>query len=219
MKCPHCLVEIHSDESFTAICKDVRGSWGIFYEVCPSCKKVIVKLAVGESYLTNGRTIIGLDKGKKYLVYPHNANRPPCPVEVPNEYSKDYNEAGLILTDSPNASAALSRRCLQNILREVIKVKKSNLINEIQEAIDKNILPSTMNDALDTVRIVGNFAAHPMKSNASGEIIEVEENEAEWNLDVLESLFDYCFVGPRKLKEMKDKLNAKLKKVGKPEMK
>jgi hypothetical protein len=40
------------------------------------------------------------------------------PSEVPPEFANDYKEACLIIANSPKASAALSRRCLQNILRE-----------------------------------------------------------------------------------------------------
>ena len=36
-----------------------------------------------------------------------------CPAQVPSEIAKDYIEAGLILDDSPTASATLSRRCLK----------------------------------------------------------------------------------------------------------
>ncbi|MGD1090046.1 MAG: hypothetical protein ABR955_15180 [Verrucomicrobiota bacterium] len=72
---------------------------------------------------------------------------------------------------------------------------------------------------MDAIRIVGNFAAHPIKSKASGEIIEVETGEAEWNLDVLESMFDFYFTQPALLKKKRDALNAKLKEAGKPEMK
>jgi uncharacterized protein Smg (DUF494 family) len=47
----------------------------------------------------------------------------------------------------------------------------------------------------------------------------VETGEAEWNLDVLESLFDFYFVQPANLKKKKDALNLKLKEAGKPPMK
>ncbi len=66
---------------------------------------------------------------------------------------------------------------------------------------------------------IGAFAAHPIKSKASGEIIDVEPGEAEWNLDVLESLFDFYFTQPALLKKKREALNTKLKEAGKPEMK
>jgi hypothetical protein len=80
-------------------------------------------------------------------------------------------------------------------------------------------LSSHLLDSLDAVRNIGNFAAHPIKSKSSGEVIDVEPGEAEWNLDVLEALFDYYFVQPAILKKKRDELNAKLKEAGKPEMK
>lgn len=54
---------------------------------------------------------------------------------------------------------------------------------------------------------------------ASGEIINVEPGEAQWNLGVLNSLFDFYFTQPAVLKKKRDALNAKLREAGKPEMK
>ena len=50
-------------------------------------------------------------------------------------------------------------------------------------------------------------------------IVEVEPGEADWLLDVLEALFDFAFVQPKRLEERKRMLNAKLKALGKPRMK
>jgi hypothetical protein len=131
----------------------------------------------------------------------------------------DYREACLVLADSPKASAALSRRCLQNLLREAAKVRPGNLAEEIQQVIDSGKLPSSLAESVDAIRNIGNFAAHPMKSKTSGEILPVEPGEAEWNLDVLESLFDFYFVQPQIIRKKREALNQKLKDAGKPPMK
>jgi hypothetical protein len=47
----------------------------------------------------------------------------------------------------------------------------------------------------------------------------VEPGEAEWNLDVLEALFDFYFVQPELLKKKRAALDAKLAEAGKPKMK
>ena len=99
------------------------------------------------------------------------------------------------------------------------KIKKRNLDMEIQEVLDSKILPSHTADALDAVRQIGNFATHPQKSTNTGEILDVEEGEAEWSLDVIESLFDHCFVQPAILKKKREELNKKLKDAGKPLLK
>jgi len=67
--------------------------------------------------------------------------------------------------------------------------------------------------------VIGNFSAHPLKSQKSGEILPVEPAEAEWTLDVLEALFDFYFVQPAIISKKKDVLNAKLSSAGKPPVK
>ena len=90
---------------------------------------------------------------------------------------------------------------------------------EIQAAIDSNTLPFYITQALDAVRVVGNFAAHPIKSTASGQVIDVEPGEAEANLDTLEALFDFYFVQPAAAQKKRNALNAKLQEAGKPPLK
>jgi hypothetical protein len=151
------------------------------------------------------------------ILYPRVAARPSPPPEVPDPFAQDYREACLVLVDSPKASAALSRRCLQALLRENAGVQPSDLSREIDAAMPA--LPAYLADAIDAVRNVGNFAAHPVKSRSTGEVVDVEEGEAEWLLDVLEGLFSFFFVEPAALKEKRDALNAKLHDVGKPPLK
>jgi hypothetical protein len=58
----------------------------------------------------------------------------------------------------------------------------------------------------------------PIKSESTGDVVDVEPGEAEWNLDTLEGLFDHYFVQPALLAEKRDKLNAKLADAGKPQL-
>src|SRR5436853_535381 len=87
---------------------------------------------------------------------------------------------------------------------------EQSLGDEIQQVIDSAKVPSHISESLDAIRNIGNFAAHPIKSKASGEIIDVEPGEAEWNLDVLEALFDFYFVQPELLRKKREALNKKL---------
>jgi hypothetical protein len=131
-------------------------------------------------------------------------------------YRQDFNEAALVLRDSEKASAALSRRCLQSILRDKAGVKPTDLYNEIEEVISSGKLPTDIADALHLVRVIGNFAAHPLKSTNTGTIVDVEAGKAEWMLDVIERLFDHYFVGPAATAARKSAINQKLQQVGKP---
>ncbi len=152
-------------------------------------------------------------------IRPKATNRSPVPPEVTEEFASDYKEACQVFADSPKASAALSRRALQHILREKAGIKKGDLADEIQRTIDSGKLPSHLIESLDAIRNIGNFAAHPIKSKSSGEIVDVEPGEAEWNLDVIESLFDFFFVQPEIIRKKRAALNKKLNDAGKPPMK
>lgn len=213
MKCPHCTVHIHEKWSYSYLSKDVEGDWGYYEQKCPECGKLILLLACGERSGPGWE----LDKSSEEIiqVYPTDLNRTPAPSEVPDAIAKDYREACLVLRYSPQASAALSRRCLQHILSDAGQTKARDLVKQIEEVVELGRLPSHVTESLDAVRILGNMAAHPTKSKHTGEIVPVEPGEAEWNLDVIESLFDYYYVQPAALQKKREALNAKLQQAGK----
>jgi len=153
-----------------------------------------------------------------FPAFPATDSLRPVPTEVSDPYKQDFIEACSVLTLSPKASAALSRRNLQAILRDKAGAKKKDLFDQIEEVIASGTLPSHIADGLHAVRNIGNFAAHEIKSKVTGAIVDVEVGEAEWNLDVLESLFDFYFVEPMKAAKRKAQLNKKLRDAGKPEI-
>ncbi|MDQ3571708.1 MAG: DUF4145 domain-containing protein [Actinomycetota bacterium] len=152
---------------------------------------------------------------RSFPAYPALVSRR-VPEGVDEPYAEDFREASLCLTISPKASAALSRRLLQHILREKAGVKHSNLVAEIDEIRGRNVLPADLSDDLDSVRTVGNFAAHPIKDRETEAVTEVEEGEAEWLLDLLEELLDFYFVRPKIRAQRRDAMNAKLEAANKP---
>jgi len=221
MKCPHCQTNFHDSPRSHDIGYDPDGLWYLEVCECAACHKLVLTLVsreaqkfagIGGGYLP-GREV------SRNLVRPKSANRPSPPKEVPEEFAADFREACLVISDSPKSSAALSRRCLQHILREKAGVKKADLAKEIEEVISSGKLPSHLSEAIDGIRNIGNFAAHPMKTTATGEILPVEPGEAEWTLDVLEGLFDFYFVQPALLAVRRAALTAKLASAGKPPIK
>ena len=221
MKCPHCQVEIHEgfrreslthDHYSTTIGKHggEPTSWGTATMICPACEEAIIKVR---------RTLSGnTSSALEYAVYPQYIVRPIAPKEVPQHIADDFNESCLVVSYSPKASAALSRRCLQGVLADK-GYNDHNLVNAIKAAIDSKQLPSSVSENLDAVRNIGNFAAHPLKNTGAGLIQAVEPHEAEWNLDVLEELFDFFYVQPERSKQRRAALDAKLAAQGKPPMK
>lgn len=215
-KCPHCMVmnkfELTEVENNTKGRIYPVGDILSKLSLIDSFKGEVIELSVSRC-ANCGKNVISLN-GK--LIYPLGSSRPPCPSEVPTNISQDYTEACLVEPFSKKASAALSRRCLQNILRDQ-GIKHGDLSKEIDEAM--KTLPSNLAESIDAIRHIGNFAAHPIKSTSTGEITDVEDEEAEWSLDVLENLFDFYYVQPAIIKRKRDAMNQKLADLGKPPLK
>jgi hypothetical protein len=208
---------------------DANDQWLLSRRNCPNCRKFIFNLENGTGALNQqqpnnpvgpGNVLVTFRQKKSdTMVYPRGVARRPVPPEVPADIGEEYKEACLVLADSPKASAALSRRCLQNLLRNAAGVKSGDLVGEIQQVLDSGKLPAGLSENIDAVRNIGNFAAHPNKSKSTGEVVDVEPHEAEWNLDVIEGLFDFYFVQPALARARRDALNLKLAAAGKPPMK
>lgn len=208
MKCRHCSVEFHDSWQLLTPLGDKHGQFRLGTTKCPACLLL---------HLAYTRAAVGWQH--YVFLYPRAVSREPLDPAVSAKFAADYVEACNVLDISPKASAALSRRIMQHVLRECAKVTAPNLDREIQKVLDANMVPSHIAESLDAVRTVGNFAAHPIKSTSSGEIVEVEPGEAEWNLDTVEALFDFFFVQPTKTAAKRAALNQKLADAGKPPLK
>ena len=224
MKCPHCLVDFNDGQTWWSVLlgADADNSWLLTRRHCPTCERFVFALENGlnQGNFQAGQPLARLSPvTRTFQVWPKGVSRAPISVEVPPSIADDYREACLVLADSPKASAALSRRCLQNLLRQAAGVRPGDLSAEIQQVLDAKTLPSPIAESIDAVRVIGNFAVHPIKSQSTGQIVDVEPQEAEWNLDVLESLFDFYYVLPARAKAKKDALNKKLVDANKPPVK
>ena len=214
--CPHCLVVVLFQRAEAAVQiipriptdrVDIFSSGdGLRFHVaeCPNCHRVVA--SVEQRALDASGEKLASMSGTEFLCWPLLGATRPVPPEVPASIAKDYRQAGLIVSLSPEASAALSRRCLQSILKER-GYNQEKLWQQINAA--KANLPSYVADELVHIRLVGNNAAHENTDTATKEIIEVEPGEAEWNLTILALLFDHYYVYPAKAKEMRDAALAK----------
>jgi hypothetical protein len=135
MKCPHCSTAFFDKPERRGIGTDVDGYWNLVINQCPNCKRLILYLEVqallpGQTNTTNLPTLawptqpFGLPNPELVMVRPKVSARAPCPPQVPDDIKKDYEKAALVLADSPEASAALSRRCLQHVLTTKVSNQK-----------------------------------------------------------------------------------------------
>jgi hypothetical protein len=160
MKCPSCTVSFHASwEEHSLVWGSAYTGHRLRYTRCPSCSAFAV-------YMKRGN-------GEYRLIDPAGANRGPVPSDVPRHIASDYVEACNVLPISAKASAALSRRCLQNILHGYGYVSR-DLAKEIDlllnEPDPRKAIPSTLRVAVDGIRNFGNFSAHPIddKNNSPG---------------------------------------------------
>ena len=102
----------------------------------------------------------------------------------------DYEEASAILHLSPKASATLSSRCLQGMIRDFFQISKSNLFEEINAIKDK--IPADQWAVLDGVRRIGNIGAHMEKD--INLIVDIEPDEAQKLIKLIELLLQQWYI-------------------------
>jgi hypothetical protein len=158
-----------------------------------------VKLAEGRVDYGGSRPVVRIGKtiGEWRLLPPSFAK--PQPDYVPAPLSDDYYEACAIRDLSPKASATLTRRCLQGMIRDFCGISRRRLVDEIEELrtqVDQGNAPRGVQhdtvDAIDHVRGIGNIGAH-MEADINV-IVDVDPNEAQKLIELVELLFKEWYV-------------------------
>lgn len=177
----------------------------------PECGKTTVRVRLGKAK-HDGR-YLRFSPGSSIFdqcISPQGAAKP-LPDYVPAPLAADYYEACLIRDLSPKASATLTRRCLQGMIRDFAGISRARLIDEIKalsKAVesgeaDRSISEESV-EAIDHVRGLGNIGAHMEKD--INMIVDVDAGEAQALIELVEMLFDEWY-GER------EKRRARLAKV------
>lgn len=196
--CPHCERAVTISEGritgdrHTLYIKnaDGRRTLATTFIVCPNeeCKKFTLTASLYESMPeSQGERLV--EKLQEWALIPPSAAKH-FPDYVPQAIREDYVEACLIRDLSPKASATLSRRCLQGILRDFWGVKPGRLVDEIAQIKDK-VDPVTW-DAIEAVRKLGNIGAHMEKD--INIIVDVDPEEAMLLIGLVETLMREWYV-------------------------
>lgn len=170
-----------------------RDTPSLTFGLCPSCEQPIIQIKSEQD-------------DQPRLVYPRTGSRRPVHESVPTDLLSDYRESAVVLQDSPKASAALSRRCLQHLLVQQ-GAKKKQLYDQLDEI--RASFPAYIQSYVDNIRKLGNIAAHPKTDAETDRILDVELGEAEWMLVLLEELFDHYYAKPAEAKKRQDELTQK----------
>lgn len=164
-----------------------------FVTVCPNpdCLEYTLRLSLHDHVQTlpGSNQYKDLEAKQQWNLIPASSAKV-LPDYVPAAIVADYNEACAIKDLSPKASATLSRRCLQGMIRDFHGVKKGRLVEEI-EAIKDKVDPSTW-AGIDAVRQIGNIGAHMEKD--INVIVDVDPEEAQLLINLIESLITDWYV-------------------------
>ncbi|MGQ0551712.1 MAG: DUF4145 domain-containing protein [Planctomycetota bacterium] len=93
------------------------------------------------------------------MLFPNTGGAEPPNPDLPADIKNDYEEARAILAASPRGSAALLRLAIQRLCSHLGQPGKN--INDDVAALVAAGLPPRVQEALDSVRVIGNEAVHP----------------------------------------------------------
>lgn len=198
--CPHCnTAAIVKNDDFEKTSLDLK-SGGNYYRYMikgiscpnPACMKASVVLRTDELVNFSGiLTPISNTATVKSLIPSAQKERArDYPSYIPVSILSDYREACAIASLSPKASATLSRRCLQGMIRDFWGVSGKSLHHEIL-AIEGKVDPVVWEAILD-VKSIGNIGAHMEKD--INLIIDVSPEEADLLIEMIVMLLDDWYV-------------------------
>ena len=197
-KCPHCEHAVtitdqrYSISHHTLRIKNSIGrrTLASVFIVCPNqeCQKFTLTADLHTSIYRANNEELGEVMNSWNLI--PSARGKTFPEYIPKILTADYREACEIAELSPKASATLSRRCLQGILRDFWGVKPGRLVDEIDQ-IKAQVDPLTWG-AIDALRKLGNIGAHMEKD--INLIVDVDPDEAALLIELIETLFHEWYV-------------------------
>lgn len=157
-----------------------RDAIQVQVSLCPSCEKHSINISG-----------IGADmKGQKMNFVPSSLAKQ-FPDYVPQSIRNDYEESCKIVNLSPKASATLSRRCLQGMIRDYWRINDENSLYHEIEAIKEKVDPQVWN-VLNSVRQIGNIGAHMERD--INLIVDIDPHEAERLIKLNEYLIEQWYI-------------------------
>lgn len=177
--CPHCGV--YAAQGFFNM-KYPNGNYmpRLYLSYCEHCRDFI----------------IWLDKNQ---IYPRTTSVESVNEDLNDEIKSLYSEASLILNDSPRAAAALLRLALQKLCIQLGE-KGENINDDIGELVKKGLTPKVQ-EAMDSLRIVGNNAVHPGEIN-----LDENPNIAKYMFSLLNFIADQTLTRKKEIDEIYKKL-------------
>lgn len=161
------------------------------FVVCPNprCRKFSLSASLHSLETSGSRSYTGKHLKTWALVPPSRARS--FPIALPPQVLEDYQEACLTIESSPKVAAALSRRCLSEMLRDFWRVQPGRLGDEFRQV--KGAADPLTWEAIESVRKIGMIGARMDSEGA--EIHDTEPGEAKMLIGLIETLIEDWYVG------------------------
>ena|ERR1039458_4684700 len=178
--CPHCAAYAHQVWSEITVNFYSRGYDSlqpqIMASMCSRCDNVA--LWIGD-----------------LMIYPPSVDAPPPHNDLAEPARSTYVEARAVAGTSPRSAAALLRLCLQQLVKQ-LGARSSNLNAAVRELVALG-LPVRIQQAMDTVRLLGNEAVHP------GTIDLTDDPQMAFSLfDMVNIVVESMVTQPRLIEEL-----------------
>ena len=133
------------------------------------------------------------------LIYPLTSTAPLPNLDLPDDVLGDYQEAAQIFNLSPRGAAALLRLAVEKLCHGLVGPDKS--LNGCIETLVSRGLDKRVQQALDTVRVIGNDAVHP------GHLLVGDNQDTVLTLfELVNIVADEMITKPRQVDDMYSKL-------------
>lgn len=172
------------------------------FAVCPDpeCRKFSLVASLHGLEVAGSRSYTGKHLKTWTLVPPSRART--FPVAIPGHIFENYHEACLTVEFSPKIAAALSRRCLSEMLRDFWQVQPGRLGDEFRQ-IKGTVDPLTW-ETIESVRKSGMIGARMDSEGA--EILDTEPGEAKLLIGLIETLIQDWYVGREERRKRLEKI-------------
>lgn len=203
--CPTC--EGRTSHNYIRINPSHFDSYYVLRSMCDSCSHLEIwlkKVEFNEIQVPdeNGTTFSEsyISYTDEKLIYPQEDPTAPKPTQdMPKDVKDIFNESAAVLNLSARASAALSRLALDMLLPYL--GESSGDINTRIGNLVKNGLPLEIQQALDSLRVIGNNAAHPGEMD-----LKDDKQTSIALLELLNFIVEDRITKPKKIRNLYSKL-------------
>jgi Domain of unknown function (DUF4145) len=156
--CVYCRVLTAQDWEQTNVYGTAQAVWRC---VCQNCNGTSWWLTFGPNMGAN----------PPRMIHPRASAAPPPHSDMPEDVAVEYREAASIVGTSPRGAGALLRLALQKLMPHLGESGR-DLNADIGSLVRQGLAP-TVQQALDSLRVIGNNAVHPLELDLHDDIATV----------------------------------------------